>query len=164
MPKLDKVWKLSLAVLLAQLLLTKILYPIIGRSTQVVGAIINPISGFGGTQIGDSIIGYLSGFTAFNILNLTVLISMYIGAFLLIYGGFWIYEQRYVKVPTGNNLMGRLFWLLLYSHVILYGILLLMKMSVPNIAFNLLIGLGVNLFFLAAIVAIAAEKLKFPKI
>jgi hypothetical protein len=51
---LKKIGILSVAVLLAQIILTKLLYPIIGKTTQVAFAIgegIEPVTGIGGTQI-----------------------------------------------------------------------------------------------------------------
>jgi hypothetical protein len=163
MPNLKKVGLLSLAVLVAQMILTKGLYPLIGKSTQTMFAI-EPVSGVGGTQIGNSVLGYLTGFTNFDVANLSIWLAMAIGVFVLIYVGFWLYEQEYVKLWKGTNLTQRIFAILLYGHVILYAVLLVMKWQVVGIALNLLIGLVINLTLVATIVTFSAEKLKFPRI
>lgn len=167
MPKISKVSLLALAVLLFQMVLTKFLYPIIGKTTQTVFAIgenISPVSGIGGQQIGDKVLGYLSGYIPFDITNFAVWIAMYLGVLALVFAGMYIYEQKIVRVWTGKNLTQRLFAILLYGHVVLYVLLLVMKWSVPGIAVNLLIGLGVNLLLLATLVALSADKIGFPRI
>lgn len=163
MPNLKKVGLLSLAVLVAQMILTKGLYPLIGKSTQTMYSI-EPVSGVGGTSVGDSILGYLTGFTHFNLLDLNVWIVMSIGVFILVYVGFWLYEQKYVNLWKGTNLTQRIFAILLYGHVAMYIVLLLLKWQVAGIALNLLIGLVVNLILVATLVTLSAEKLKFPRV
>ncbi len=163
MPNLKKVGVLSLAVVIAQLILSKGLYPLIGKSTQTMFAI-NPASGVGGTQIGDSIIGYLSGFVAFDLTNIALLASIYIGAFALLWAGFWLYEQKYVNLWKGKNLTQRIFAILLYGHLVLFAILYAMKFQVPGIALNMLIGLVINLVLVSTLVTISADKLKFPRV
>ena len=162
-----KIGLLSIAVLIAQLLLTKFLYPIIGKSTLTVFAIgenIQPVSGIGGTQIGDKIIGYLSGYIPLDITNVSIWIAMYIGVFALLYIGVFLYEQKAIRLWQGKNLPQRLFAILLYGHIVLYVILYALKWNVPQIAMNLLIGLGVNLLLVATLIVLSAEKLKFPRI
>lgn len=163
MPNLKKVGTLSLAVLLAQLILSKWLYPIIGKQTQTLFSI-NPVSGIGGTQVGDSIIGYLSGFIPFELTNFGVIAAMYIGAFVLVYAGFWLYEQKSVPLWKGRNLTQRLFAILLYGHLVLGAVLWALKYQVPGIGINLLIGLAVNLVLVATLVTISADKLKWPRV
>ena len=163
MPNVKKVGMLSFAVLLAQLILTKGLYPLIGQDTQTMFSI-SPATGIGGTQIGDTVLGYLSGFTSFDLTNFGALLAIYIGAFVLVGAGFWLYEQRNVRLPQGRNLVGRLFYILLYGHVVLYAVLFAMKFQVPGIALNLLIGLSINLLLLSGIVTFAADKLKWPRV
>ena len=160
MPNFKKVLTLSFAALLAQFILTKGLYPLLNLSTQTVFSI-NPVSGVGGTQIGDSILGYLSGYIPFNLSNFSVWIAMFIGAFSLVYAGFWLYEQKYVKLWKGKNITQRLIAILLYGHVLLFAVLWLLKMSVPAIAFNLLIGLAINYAIVAIVVSGLATKVKF---
>jgi len=163
MPNLKKVGLLSLAVLIAQAILTKGLYPLINKSTQNMFSI-EPVSGIGGTGIGDSILGYRSGFTHFDLANIGIWFAMFLGVFLLVYAGFWIYEQNYVKLWRGTNLTQRIFAILLYGHAALYLVLLALKWSVPGIALNLLIGLVINLTLVATLVTLSADKLKFPRV
>lgn len=160
---LKKVFTLSIAALLAQAILTKAIYPFLNLSTQTVFAI-NPVSGVGGTQIGDNILGYLSGYIPFDFSSFSVWIAMFIGSFLLIYAGFFLYEQKYVKLWKGKNLTQRLIAILLYGHIILFAALWILKMNVPGIALNLLIGLGINLLGLSVIIALAADKFNWPKV
>lgn len=166
MPNAKKVGLLALAVVLAQLILSKGLYPLIGKSTQTIFAIsdISPVSGIGGTQIGDKVLGYLTGYIPFDITDLRLIMAVYIGAFALVWAGFWLYEQRKVPLWQGRNLTQRIFAILLYGHFVLYVLLLLLKWQVPGIAINLLIGLVVNLILLATLVTISANKLNFPRI
>jgi hypothetical protein len=167
MPNIKKVVTLSAAVLVAQMLLTKFLYPIIGKSTQTVFAIgesISPVSGIGGQQVGDKLLGYLSGYIPFDITNFAIWIAMFIGSLVLVSAGMFLYEQRYFRLWQGKNLTQRIFAILLYGHIVLYGVLLAAKWTVPGIAVNLLIGLAVNLLLVATVVTLSADKLNFPRI
>lgn len=163
MPNIKKVFTLSIATLLAQAILTKGLYPLLGLQTQTMFSI-TPVSGVGGTQFGDSILGYLSGYIPFDFGNFSVWIAMFIGTFVLVYAGFWLYEQKQVKLWKGKNLTQRLIAILLYGHIILFGFLWLLKMNVPGIALNLLIGLMINLLGLSVIIGLSADKLKWPRV
>lgn len=163
MPNVKKVATLSVAVLIAQGLLTKFVYPVIGKTTQQLFSI-EPTTGIGGQKVGDTVLGYLTGYIPFDISNFAVWISMFLGVFALLYIGMFMYEQRKVRLWQGKNLTQRLFAILLYGHVALFAILWLMKMGVPGIAVNLLIGLGLNLLLVSAIVVLSANKLKFPRI
>lgn len=167
MPNIKKVAILSAAVLVAQMLLTKFLYPVIGKTTQTVFAIgesISPVSGIGGQQIGDKLLGYVSGYIPFDITNFAVWIAMYIGAVALIFAGMFLYEQKYFKLWQGKNLTQRIFAILLYGHIVLYAVLMALKWNVPGMAMNLLIGLAINLVLVATLVTLSADKLKFPRI
>jgi len=163
MPNIKKVFSLSIAVLIAQAILTKGLYPLLNLSTQTLFSI-SPATGVGGTQVGDTILGYLSGYIPFNLTSIQVWIAMFIGSFILIYAGFWIYEQKYVKLWRGKNLTQRLIAIMLYGHIILFVALWLLKMSVPGIALSLLVGLAVNLIALATLITLSAKKLNFPRV
>ena len=163
MPNIKKVLTLSFAALIAQAILTKAIYPLMDLSTQTVFSI-NPVSGVGGTQVGDSILGYLSGYVPFALGNFGVWIAMFIGTFLLVYAGFWIYEQKHVKLWKGKNITQRLIAILLYGHIVLFAALWLLKMSVPGIALNLLFGLGINLVGLSVIIGVAATKFNWPRV
>lgn len=163
MPNLKKVGLLSSAVLAAQVILTKLLYPLIGKNTQTMFSI-EPATGIGGSQVGNVILGYLTGYLPFDMKNIWIWLAMSIGVFLMVFVGFWIYEQKYLKLWKGKNLTQRIFFILLYGHIVLYGVLLLMKWNVPGIALNLLIGLVINLALVAVLVTLSAEKLKYPRI
>jgi len=164
MPNIKKVFTLSIAALLAQAILTRGVYPLLKLSTQTIFSI-NPVSGVGGTQFGDTLIGYLSGVIPFDLSAFQVWISMFIGVFLLVYAGFWIYESKYGRsLFRDKNLTQRLVLILAYGHLILFGVLWFLKMNVPGITLNLLIGLGANLVGLSVIIWIGATKLGFPKV
>lgn len=164
MPNIKKVFILSIAALIAQAILTKGLYPLLNLSTQTIFSI-NPVSGVGGTQVGDTLLGYLSGYIPFDNFSISVWIAMFIGIFFLIYAGFWVYESKYGrKIFRDRNLTQRLFLILLYGHVILYAVLYALKMSVPGIALSLLIGLTANLVGLSVILALSAKYFDFPKV
>jgi hypothetical protein len=163
MVNLKKVGLLSSAVLAAQVILTKLLYPLIGKNTQTMFSI-EPTTGIGGSQVGNVILGYLTGYLPFDMKNIWIWLAMSIGVFLMVFAGFWIYEQKYLKLWQGKNLTQRIFFILLYGHLGLYLVLLLMKWNVPGIALNLLIGLVINLALVAVLVTLSAEKLKYPRI
>ncbi len=160
MPQIKKIGMLSLAFLASQLILSKFLYPIIGQDTKTMFSI---GTGIGGNQVGSSIISYVSGFTNFG-WNIPVIALMFLGTFILTYLGFLIYEQRKIKLPQGRDLTGRIFWILVYGHAALFGLLYLLKMNTPGIAVSLLIGVGINLLLVSALVTLSARKLNFPKI
>lgn len=160
-----KVGILSAAFLIAQIILTKVVYPIFGTGTEVIqGFAIKPMTGIGGTNIGDTILGYFSGAIPFDFSNIQVLLAMFIGTFLLVLVGFWLYEQKYVKLWPGKNLYQRLVLILAYGHVVLYLILLALKSNVPGITGNLLIRLAINLVLVSILVAASAKYLKWPKV
>ena len=164
MPSLKKVLTLSFAALIAQAILTKGLYPLLNLSTQTMFSI-NPVSGIGGTQFGDSILGYLSGYMSFDLANFGVWIAMFLGSFLLVYAGFFLYENLRKSMPwKDKNIYQRIFAILAYGHIVLFGLLWLLKMDVPGIAFNLLVGLGINLVGLSVIIGLAADRLKWPRV
>jgi hypothetical protein len=161
-----KIGMLSIVVLVAQMILTYGIYPIIGKSTQTIFSIdqtINPVSGIGGQQVGDKVLGYLSGYISFDITNIWIWVSMFIGIFALLSAGMFIYDKMPRKFQ-GKNLPQRLFAILLYGHAVLYGILFFLKMNVPGIAINLLIGLGINLMLISGLIYLSVTKLGFPKI
>ena len=163
MPNIKKVFTLSIATLIAQAILTKGLYPLLEVSTRTIFSI-SPVTGIGGTQVGDSILGYLSGYMLFDLMNFGVWIAMFIGSFLLVYSGFWIYEQKYVKLWKGKDITQRLIAILFYGHIVLFAILSWLKMDVPGITINLLAGLGINLIGLSVIVGLSATKLNWPRV
>jgi hypothetical protein len=163
MPKLQlkKIGMLALAVLLVQLVLSQWIYPLIEKSTTTLFSI-EPSTGIGGTQIGDKVLGYLTGYIPFDLTSWLTYIAMYIGAFVLIWAGLFLYDTSFVRnnLYTGKSLGGRIFAILLYGHFVLYLVLLIMKFNVPGIAINLLIGLGVNLILVSMLVSLLANKIK----
>lgn len=162
MPNLKKVGIVSIAAFAAQLILNKGLYPLVGKQTQTMFSI-EPVSGIGGQQVGNQILGYLMGWIPFDIANISVWLTMMIGTFLLVYAGFAIYENRFVRVWQGRNMTSRLFAILLYGHIVLYGVLWLLNKDVPGITMSLLIGLGLNLLLNAMIVTVSEKYFKWPK-
>lgn len=163
MPNIKKVLTLSFAVLLAQAILTKAIYPVFNLNTQTLFAV-TPTSGVGGTQIGDSVLGYLSGYIPFDFANFSVWIAMFLGAFVLIYAGFFLYEQKYVKLPKGKNITQRLIAILAYGHIVLFIALWLLKMNVPGVTLDLLAGVAINLLGLSVIIGLSSEKLRWPRV
>lgn len=167
MPKIKNVAMLTVAVSIVQILLTKYLYPVIGKSTQQLYAIdfnsLQPVSGINGKVVGDNLLGYLSGYIPFDITNISVLLAMFIGTFALIWLGFFIYEMDWAW--KGRNETQRLVAILLYGHVILGIVLFLLKWgTIPSIGLNLVIGLALNLLLVSTVVALSARKLKFPRV
>ncbi len=161
--RIRNIFYLSIAFLAVQLVLSKYVYPIIGKSTETMFAI-SPASGIGGTQVGNTMLSYLSGFTNFSF-SLPVIALMFIGAFILTFLGSFIYDSKIGKsIAQGKNLAGRIFWILAYGHAALFVILYLLKMNTTGIAIPLLIGVFVNLVLVSMIVAFSATKLRFPKI
>jgi hypothetical protein len=162
MPKLNKILVLSLAVLAAQLILSKWIYPFINLEAQQL-FVIQPATGVGGQVIGNTILSYLTSYVPFDIFSMTTLV-MFLGTFALMFAGLWIYEQRTIKLWQGKNLTGRLFWILAYGHVVLYAVLLLMKQGVPGLAWNLAFGLLVNLLLVSILVTASAKYLNWPRV
>lgn len=164
MPNIKKVAMLSIAAMLVQIGLSKLLYPVIGKTTTQLFAV-EPVTGIGGQQLGTKLLGYLTGYVPLDLTSWVPWIAMFIGTFALVAAGMWIYEQNYVRVWQGRNLSQRLFAMLLYGHAVLYILLLVLKWgTVPNLALNLLLGLGINLMFVSAAIAASANYLKFPRI
>jgi len=160
---LKSVALLAFAALIAQVVITW-LYSLIFKiqTTQMFSiSIPTPATGIGGQMLGNKILGYLSGIIPVDF-SFTYLIAMYIGAFALVYAGMWIYELDFAF--KGNNLSQRLFAILAYGHIILFAALYLLKMSVPGIALNLLIGLAINLILVSALITFSAKKFNFPRI
>lgn len=157
-----KVSMLALAALLVQIALSKLVYPFIGKSTTQLFAI-EPATGVGGKVFGDKILGYMTGFIPFHFSNWAGWISMFIGAFVLIWVGMFIYDMSWAW--KGKNQTGRNFAILLYGHIVLYLVLLLLKIgTVPGIAANLAIGLAINLFAIAGILSFSAKHWNFPRV
>jgi hypothetical protein len=153
---------LTIPVLLIQVLLTKFVYPVFGATTQNAFSI-TPSTALTSQVLGDKLLGIISGIVTFDLGNLTSWISMGIGAFLLILAGLFVYEQKWSF--KGKNETQRIFAILAYGTIILGVVLALTKLSVISaIGLPLLVGLGINYFAIASIVAFLASKTKLVRI
>ena len=160
--KAKEIGMLSVFVLAVQIVLTKFVYPFFGTTTQQLYSI-TPTTAVGSQTIGAKIIGVLSGILPFSLGNIMTLVVMFIGTFVLLMAGYWVYEQKWAW--KGKNIYQRLFAILLYGSALLYLVLLVTNMSaVSAIAMPLLIGVGVNYLAIALIVAFAAKRFKFLRI
>ena len=153
---------LSAAVLVVQVVLSKWVYPLFGASTQSIFSI-SPTTAIGSSSIGDKILGLLSGIVTIDIGNFMTWLTMFIGVFVLLFIGYFIYDQGFAW--KGKNIYQRLWAILLYGTAVLYVLLLVTKAgAVSTIAFPLVIGLGINYFVVAFVVAALARRLDFLRI
>lgn len=152
---------LSIVVLLVQMALTKWIYPLFGKTTQVIFSI-NPQTAVTSPTVGNKVLGILSGIIPFNLGNIGVWVSMFIGVFVLLLLGYWVYEQSWAW--KGKDIYQRLWAILFYGTAALYVVLLLLKSSVPGIAVPLLIGVLVNYLVIAVVVTMLAKNVKFIRI
>lgn len=168
MPQLRKVGIIAIAALVAQLILTWFYSFALKMQTQTLFSI-SPYSGYGGTQVGDKIVGYLTGLIPFDLSSYTVWIAMLIGAFALTWAGFWLYEQKYVKLWQGNTMSQRIVAIILYGHVVMYLAFLGLNyvvpgiLNVPNVTTTILIGLAINTIAMSTLLTLSAKYLKFPR-
>jgi hypothetical protein len=156
-------WKnlafLTVAVVAIQLLLSKFLYPLIfGTQMQTLFSI-TPQTAVTSTSVGDKLIGFLTGILPFNFGGISSYIAMFIGAFVLVFLGVFVYDKL-PRVVQGNNKFQKLGVILLVGTAALYVVLLVTKMgAVASISISLLIGLLVNYAILTfATVMIAKTK------
>ena len=152
---------LSVAVVLIQVILSKYVYPLLGKTTQTLFTI-SPQTAITSPTIGNKILGYVSGLLPFSLGNFTVWISMFIGAFLLLLAGMWIYGMNWA--PKGKNIYQRLWWILMYGTAVLYVVILATKGDVAAVALPLLIGLGINYLLLAIGITLAARYIKVLRV
>ena len=88
---------------------------------------------------------------------------MFIGALVLLFAGYFIYEQKWAW--KGKNITQRLWAILLYGSVALYVFLLVTKINdVAVLALPLLIGVAINYFVIAIVVSLLAKQFKFLRI
>jgi len=153
---------LAVVVMAVQMIASKYIYPLFGATvTQLFS--ISPQTVITSPTIGNKVIGFLSGIVPVNLGVLTNWVSIFIGAFVLLIVGYWVYDQKWAY--KGKNLYQRLWFILLYGTAALYVFLLATNMAtVSKIAFPLLIGVGLNYFIIAGIVVILAKRLKFLRI
>lgn len=149
---------LAIAVVLIQMLLSRFIYPLFGLTTQKLFAI-TPQTALTSPTIGNKILGFLSGIVAFDLGNFGVWIALFLGAFVLLILGYWIYDQRWAW--KGKNIYQRLWAILLYGSAALYVFLMITKISaVSALAFPLLIGVGINYLIVAFIITQIAQRFK----
>jgi hypothetical protein len=157
---------LAIAVTVVQMLLSGYVYPSLGYTTQNLFSI-SPQTALASTQIGDKLIGYLSGIIPIDLGNFAHWIALFLSAMALLYVGYVIYEQKWAW--KGRNESQRLWAVMLYGTIVLYFVLLLAKLgtvaSIPLTASaypiwgSLLIGLAINYGIVAGIVvALASMK------
>jgi len=159
--RLKDIGMLAAFVLAVQIVLTKFVYPFFGATTQQLYSV-SPTTGISST-VGTKIIGLLSGLIPFSLGDIMGLVYMFIGAFVLLVAGYFVYEQRWAW--KGKNIYQRLWAVLLYGSAALYAILLVTNLgAVSSIAMPLLIGVGVNYLAIALVVSFAAKRLKFLRI
>lgn len=162
-----KAWKdlaiLTVFVVAIQVILSKVIYPLIpgvGVTQEVFS--ITPQSALASTTIGDKIIGVLTGIVSFNFGDLTMWLSIFIGTFILLLAGYFVYEQKFAW--KGKNIYQRLMAILLYGTAALYIVLLVTNISaVSALALPLAIGLLINYALVAGAVVLLA-KTGFGKI
>lgn len=137
MPNIKKALILGSAVFAAEFILIQLVYPMLGSNIN----------------------GYLTGLSLGT--GISSILIMAVATLALIYAGMFLYEQKTVKLWQGKNLTQRIFAMLLYSQVILFILLSVMSMS---ISMNTLIGVGINLAALSAIVLMSSKYLGFPRV
>ena len=153
---------LSAAVLVVQIVLSRWVYPLFGTSTQNIFSI-SPGTALQSTSIGDKVLGIISGVIPINVGSFMAWISMFIGVFVLLFVGYWVYDQSFAW--KGKNIYQRLWAILLYGTAALYVLLLVTKTgTVSAIAFPLLIGVGINYFIVAFFVSQLATRINFLRI
>lgn len=153
---------LTIAVLLVQVVLSRWVYPIFKTSTQQLFSI-TPQTVVGSSTIGDKALGFLTGIVPFSLGDFTVWVSLFIGTFVVLFLGYWVYDQKFAW--KGRNMTERLFAILLYGTLILYVFLLVTKIGeVSTFAIPLLIGLGINYIAIAFVISQASKRLKILRI
>lgn len=153
---------LAIVVMIVQMVISKYIYPLLGKTTEQLFAI-TPQTVITSPTIGNKVIGFLSGIVSFDLGVLTNWIAIFIGAFVLLLVGYFIYDQKWAY--KGKNVYQRLWFILLYGTVALYVFLLVTNMAaVSAIAFPLLIGVAINYLVIALIVSTLAKRLRFLRI
>lgn len=153
---------LTVVVIATQMLLSKYIYPMFNATTQQLFAI-TPQTAVTSPTIGNKVIGFLSGIVPFSLGDFSSWIAMFIGAFLMLALGYWVYEQKWAW--KGKDIYQRLWAILLYGSAALYVFLLVTKMeAVSVLAMPLLIGVAVNYLIIALVVTTLAKHVKFLRI
>jgi len=153
---------LAIAVVLVQMALSKWIYPLFNAATEQLFSITQQTA-ITSPTLGNKIIGFLAGIIPFELGNFSNWIAMFLGAFVILMIGYWVYEQRWAW--KGKNIYQRLWAILLYGTGALYVVILITKIAeVSTIALPLLIGLGINYAIVAFAVSSLAKRLKFLRI
>ena len=162
MKRIQELSILAIAVMIVQVVLSKYIYPVFGKSTQQLFAI-TPQTAITSPTIGNKVIGLLSGIIPFDLGVITNWVAIFIGALVLLIVGYWIYDQRWAY--KGKNIYQRLWMILLYGSAALYIFLLVTKLGVVSaIAFPLLIGVAVNYLIIAVVITQLAKRVKVLRI
>ena len=153
---------LAVAVVLVQIVLSRWVYPLFNTTTQQAFSI-TPQTAVTSPTVGNSVLGFLSGIFPFNLGDFTIWVAMFIGTFVILFLGYWAYEQKWAW--KGKNMTQRLFAILFYGTAVLYVFLLVTKMqAVATLAVPLLIGLTINYFIIAFVITQAAKSFKILRI
>ncbi len=153
---------LAAAVVLIQIVLSKWIYPLFGTATQQLFSI-TPQTALTSPTIGNKVLGILSGIIPFELGAIGVWLAIWIGAFVLLLVGYWVYDQRWAW--KGKNIYQRLWAILLYGSIALYVFLLITKIeAVAVLAMPLLIGVAVNYLVIALVITQLAKRFKFLRI
>ena len=153
---------LAAFVVVIQVALSKWIYPLFNSTTEQLFAITQQTA-ITSPTIGNKVIGVLTGIIPFELGALTIWVSMFIGAWVLLIAGYWVYSQTWAY--KGKDIYQRLWFILLYGSVALYVLLLVTKIgAVATLALPLLIGVAINYAILAFVVTTAAKRFKFLRI
>lgn len=160
---------LSIAVVVIQMLLSNYVYKyLFANATQQVFGIlptnmVNPYTAIGSLTVGDKILAYLSGIVPIGLGNFAGWISMFIGAFILLYIGYFVYEQNWAW--KGKNETQRIWAILLYGTIALGLVLWVTKMGSPvGFSMTILLGLAINYLILSAVISWAAKSFNFLRV
>ncbi len=160
--RIQDIGMLTVVVVLTQMALSKWVYPLLGKTTQTLFAM-TPQTALTSPTIGNKVVGFLTGIIPFNLGAFENWVVMFIGAFVLLIVGYWVYEQKWAW--KGKNVIQRLWAILLYGSVVLYAFLMITKIdAVATLALPLLIGVAVNYFVIALVVSLLARQFKFLRI
>jgi len=153
---------LAIAIVAVQVILSKWIYPLFGTATQQLFAI-SPQTAITSPTIGNKVLGLLSGIIPFELGAIGIWVSIWIGAFVLLIAGYWVYNQKWAW--KGKNIYQRLWAILLYGSAALYVVLLVTKINtVATLAVPLLIGVAVNYLIISFVITQLAKQFKFLRI
>lgn len=158
-----KIAIIALFAMLIQVFATKAYAYLFGAATQNLFSI-TPTTALTSATIGNKLLGILSGIIPFDLGNWAVWIAMFIGAYILMFVGFSIYEKRWAW--KGRSESSRLWAIFLYGSLGLYVLLWLANwigvstIDIASFSISLLIGIAINYVVVAGIYILAATKIK----